>query len=135
MSVECDCYAKFAKTEAEKNDHHPHCRVALRKAGLAAERRRLLDWAESHPGVLSLLEALRAADYDETGTECLRRVVAGTGAKGERRPDWRELAEAAVRADGGESILTASSRCANCGESFSAGKHVPRGKGCCEVPV
>lgn len=46
--------------------------------------REVLSWAAGRPGVLSLLEALRAANYDETGTEYLRRVVEGRGVSGER---------------------------------------------------
>jgi hypothetical protein len=115
--IECNCYAKFAKTEAETKDHHPLCSVALRRSAVRAAQRELLDWASEHPGVLSLLEALRAANYDESGTEYLRRVVAGTGMKGER------------------CVGDVGGRCANCGESFSAGKHVARGVGVCEVPT
>lgn len=46
--------------------------------------REILSWASSRPGVLSLLHALRAANYDESGAEYLRRIVTGRGQDGER---------------------------------------------------
>lgn len=43
-----------------------------------------LRWAANRPGVMSLLKALRAANYDESGAEYLRRIVTGRGQDGER---------------------------------------------------
>ena len=53
----------------------------------ANERFRLLQWAGSRPGVLRLLRALRDANYDETGTEYLRRVAVNRLKCGEANRD------------------------------------------------
>lgn len=47
----------------------------VRRPDLLWEPFEILRWAESRPGVMSLLRALRDANYDETGTEFLQRVV------------------------------------------------------------
>lgn len=52
-----------------------------------------VQWALARPGVLSLLRALQAANYDETGAEYLRRIVTGRGQDGERSeaPEGRRV--------------------------------------------
>lgn len=46
--------------------------------------REIISWAIARPGVILLLLTLRAANYDESSVEYLRRIVTGRGADGER---------------------------------------------------
>lgn len=115
-AVECDKEKGYAETRLDDD------RLNHRESWQHAEHRgqqRSAYWCAKHVREIDVGSWLRAREVLEA-----------------KRPvDWKKAAERAVQADGGEPILTASSRCANCGESFMVGKHVARGAGCCEVPV
>lgn len=72
-------YWRSDRIEAEIEDTERKVKEQKIESVSMSDRFDALQWAGSRPGVLRLLLALKEANYDETGTEYLRRVAVRGG--------------------------------------------------------